>query len=123
MIPMKQLSLRGFDSELEKLIRQLARREGISLNRAVLLLARKGAGLENAAKSANVVGDSLDHLIGKWSAEEADELLESIKPLEKVDRSRWMASYGSGHKNPCRELFHQFPGHNQTTRPFPKMVK
>ena len=86
---MKQLSLRGFDSELEKLIRQLARREGISLNRAVLLLARKGAGLENAGKSANVVGDSLDHLIGKWSAEEADKLLKSIKPLEKIDRSLW----------------------------------
>jgi hypothetical protein len=86
---MKQLSLRGFDSELEKRIRELARKEGISLNRATLLLARKGAGLENNGKSANVVGDSLDHLIGKWSAEEGEELLESIKPLEKIDRSLW----------------------------------
>jgi len=86
---MKQLSLRGFDADLEKLIRQVARREGISLNRAVLLLARKGAGLESTGKSANVVGDSLDHLIGKWSAEEGDELLQSIKPLEEIDRSLW----------------------------------
>jgi len=86
---MKQLSLRGFDDELEKRIRETARREGISLNRAALLLLRKGAGMEKSGKPATVVGDSLDHLIGQWSSEEARGVLESIRPLEQIDRSFW----------------------------------
>lgn len=86
---MKQLSLRGFDPELEKRIREIAQREGISLNRATLRLARKGAGLEEGAKSTGVVGGSLDHLIGKWSDEESEKFLKSIGPLEQTDRAIW----------------------------------
>jgi hypothetical protein len=86
---MKQLSLRGFDPELEKQIRETARRQGISLNRATICLLRKGAGLTESGKTANVVGDSLDHLIGQWSEDESKAFLESIAPLEKIDRSFW----------------------------------
>ncbi len=87
---MKQLSLRGFDPELEKSIRDLAREEGISLNRAAIRLLRKGAGLDpKSKKSSDVIGRSLDHLIGKWSAAEAQEFLRSIEPLEQIDRSFW----------------------------------
>ena len=85
---MKQLSLRGFDPQLEKRIREIARKEGISLNRATIRLAQKGAGLQEGGKS-NIVGDSLDHLIGKWSAEESKRFLKKIKPLEQIDRTFW----------------------------------
>lgn len=86
---MRQLSLRGFDPELEKRIRDIARKEGISLNRATLRLLQRGAGLEKGGKSADVVGDSLDHLIGKWSARESKAFLKGIGPLEQIDRSFW----------------------------------
>lgn len=86
---MKQLSLRGFDPELEARIRELAEKEGISLNRATMRLLRFGAGLEDNGKRGTTVGDSLDHLIGKWSAEEEKEFLRSIEPLEQIDRSFW----------------------------------
>lgn len=86
---MKQLSLRGFDPELERRIRELARKERISLNRATLRLLRKGAGLEKTSKPSEVVGDSLDHLIGKWSADESREFLKSIRSLEQIDRFFW----------------------------------
>jgi hypothetical protein len=86
---MKQLSLRGFDPDLEKRIRELAREEGLSLNRAILRLLRKGAGLEDTRRSKAVVGDSLDYLIGKWSAREEKEFLKGIEPLEQIDRSFW----------------------------------
>ncbi len=86
---MKQLSLRGFDPELEKRIREIARKEKISLNRATLRLVRKGAGLEENGKSTGVVGSSLDHLIGKWSDEESEKFLKSIEPLEQIDRTFW----------------------------------
>jgi hypothetical protein len=85
----KQLSLRGFDPDLEKRIRELARKEGISLNQASLRLLRKGAGLERTGAAGHTVGDSLDHLIGTWSSEESNEFLESIEPVEQIDPSFW----------------------------------
>jgi hypothetical protein len=85
---MKQLSLRGFDSELEKALCETARSQGISLNRAAISLMRKGAGIaEN--KKTDCVGESLDHLIGRWSKEEADAFLESIQSTEEIDRAFW----------------------------------
>ena len=62
-IGMNQLTIRGFDDELASRIRQLATREGISLNRAVLRLLRRGAGLGDHKDAGDTVGSSLDHLI------------------------------------------------------------
>jgi plasmid stability protein len=76
---MKQLTVRGFDDELERRIKALAHSRGISLNRAALLLLRRGAGLTESHPSSQVVGDSLDEFIGAWSEDEERELLESIK--------------------------------------------
>ena len=50
---MKQLTLRGFDKELERRLTQLAERENLSLNKTVLLLLRKVTGLEATAVRAN----------------------------------------------------------------------
>jgi len=86
---MKQLSLRGFDPELEKRIREIAKKEGLSLNRATLRLLRNGAGLDDTGRAESIVGNSLDRLIGKWSSKEEKEFLRSIEPLEQIDRSFW----------------------------------
>ncbi len=86
---MKQLTIRGFDPELERLVRELADREGISLNQAVLRLLRKGAGLERPKGAENVVGSSLDDLIGTWSDEEAQEVMDAVQDFETIDESLW----------------------------------
>ena len=85
---MKQLSLRGFDSALEKVLCETARSQGISLNRAAISLMRKGAGIaEN--KKADCVGESLDHLIGRWSEEGVKAFLKGIQSTEQIDRTFW----------------------------------
>lgn len=86
---MKQLTIRGFDEELAHRIERLARLEGISLNQAVLRLLRKGAGLGEKKEGADVVGSSLDHLIGTWSAEEADAIEKAVADFEELDESMW----------------------------------
>jgi hypothetical protein len=86
---MKQLSLRGFDPEVEKKIRETARKEGISLNRAVIRLLRKGAGLEQGSKRLDVVGDSLDHLIGRWSEAKSKQFLKTMESLRQIDGAFW----------------------------------
>jgi hypothetical protein len=85
---MKQLTIRGFDPELERRIRELARSEGISLNQAVLRLLRQGSGIGTRRKS-DAIGKALDDLAGTWTAEQEKEFLEAIKPLEGIDEELW----------------------------------
>jgi hypothetical protein len=85
----KQLTVRGFDKELARRLRDVARTKGVSLNQAALILLREGAGLETPRGRAHIVGDSLDDLIGSWSAAEEAEFLRAINGLEEVDPSLW----------------------------------
>lgn len=84
--PFKQLSLRGLDPDLEKQIRELARSNQLSLNKATLMILRRGAGLQESRHPASVVGESLDHLIGSWTANEERQFNKAIKVFERVDR-------------------------------------
>lgn len=84
---MNQLTLRGFDDELEDYIRRLARREGISLNRAVMRLVRRGANLDDP--DADVVGTSLDHLMGTWTVDEADAIDRALRDFSRIDEAMW----------------------------------
>ena len=86
---MQQLTVRGFDEELSAAIQGLARREGISLNQAVLRLLRKGAGLGDDGAGRTKVGSSLDHLIGSWTKEQADELDEALQEFNTIDEELW----------------------------------
>ena len=86
---MKQLTVRGFDDELAETIRRIAERDGTSLNKAALKLLRKGAGLAEDGNRADAVGSSLDHLIGSWSRDEADQFDASLQEFEKIDESIW----------------------------------
>ena len=86
---MRQLTIRGFDEPLADRIRQLANREGISLNRAVLRLLRRGANLGERNDEPEVVGDSLDHLIGTWSAQEAAEVDRALEDFSRIDGDMW----------------------------------
>lgn len=89
---MRQLTIRGFDEELERQLRSLARERGLSLNRAALLLLRRGAGLDRegaAAHPAQAVGSALDRFVGSWSKEQESELLEALEPLEQIDPELW----------------------------------
>ena len=88
-ISMDQLTLRGFDDELRRVLKTLAQREGISLNQAALRLLRRGAGLADGKRRQDVVGDSLDHLIGAWSDAEAHRFAERVRELDVVDKSLW----------------------------------
>lgn len=86
---MDQLSLRGFDKVLERELRDLARRERVSLNKAALLLMRRGARLSDSGESATAVGDALDHFMGRWTEAEEKRVLASIAACEAVDETLW----------------------------------
>ena len=78
----RQLTVRGIDPELDERISRLAQREGVSLNQAVLRLLRRGADLADEQGSIDTVGSSLDHFIGSWTCEQADEMDRALKDFE-----------------------------------------
>ena len=86
---MRQLTIRGFDAALAERVRQLARSERLSLNRAAVRLLRKGAGLSTRGDRPDVIGDSLDHLAGTWSARDERELLTAVETMAAIDPSLW----------------------------------
>ncbi len=86
---MKQLTIRGFDEPLERRLREMAREQGISLNRAALKLMRQGAGVSERRGSTGKVGSALDTFIGVWSDEDEAELMKALEPLEQIDPELW----------------------------------
>jgi hypothetical protein len=86
---MTQLTVRGIDERLEREIRQLASRERISLNRAALLLLRRGAGLGEEAEDPLAIGTRLDDFIGSWSQDEADAVEAATRTFEEIDPGLW----------------------------------
>lgn len=83
-----QLTIR-YDEALAREIEDLARRKGISRNRAVVRLLRKAARLEEPAEARDAIGDSLDWFIGSWTDEQAQQLEEAIADFEMVDEELW----------------------------------
>lgn len=88
MSQLAQLTLRGLDERVRREIRELARREKISLNKAAIRLLEKGAGV-GSSEDGDRVGHSLDHLIGTWSARDAESFLGSIQSCEQIDVDLW----------------------------------
>ena len=87
--PIRQLTLRGFDKELDRRLREAARAQRCSLNQAALAFLRRGAGLGKPSERVNVIGHSLDHFMGTWTEKEAREFQKSIEDCERIDPEDW----------------------------------
>ena len=49
----------------------------------------EGAGLMDDPGRADTIGSSLDHLIGIWTAGEADEMDSALEEFETMDEAIW----------------------------------
>ena len=86
---MHQLTVRGFDLELEHRLQETARRRGVSLNKAALWLMRRGAGLDEPRTDDAVIGNALDEFSGTMTVEEARLVLEAVEDFERIDEEIW----------------------------------
>ena len=82
-----QLTIR-YDDQLSQEIEELARREGISRNQAVVRLLRKAADIEGP-EPEHAIGDSLDWFIGSWREEQARELEAATADFDQTDEHLW----------------------------------
>lgn len=82
---MTQLTLRGFEPELEKRLCELADRDRLSLNKAALKLMRRGAGLEASAAGQQPIGDQLKRFSGRMPAADAQTIDQAIQEARDTD--------------------------------------
>jgi hypothetical protein len=78
-----QYTIRGIPPRLNKKIREIAAREGKSLNETVLEVMRTGAGLSETP----VRYTDLDELAGTWVDD--PEFDRALEEMDKIDPELW----------------------------------
>ena len=84
---MKVITLRGIDDDLSLALKKAAKREGISVNKKILILLQEALGLKK--KNRQLVHHDLDHLAGTWSPEDANDFNENTKSFNQIDQDLW----------------------------------
>jgi plasmid stability protein len=78
-----QYTIRAVPEDVDRALRQRARRQNRSLNHVALEALRRGVGLDSGERVYN----DLDHLIGTWV--EDPEFDRAIKEQDRVDPDPW----------------------------------
>ena len=85
---MRAITLRNLPPELARRIEREATASGLSLNRTVIRLLEKGAGIQTGKQEATVHRD-LDHLAGSWTEEQAAEFDRALTEQRRIDPELW----------------------------------
>jgi len=85
---MKVLSIRGVDEQLSGILKQQAKASRKSVNQFVLEILRRHVGLEKDKRFTREY-DDLDGILGKWSAEEFEQIQGKIDSERKIDKELW----------------------------------
>ena len=81
--PNKQYTIRGVPAEVDRKLRERAKKEGKSLNEVALEVLKEAAGMENGKK----IYTDLDFLIGTW---EHEPVFDEVRAdHERIDEELW----------------------------------
>ena len=83
-----QLTIRGLPPEVEEAVRNEAKKERISLNKAVIRLLERALGKPGPHQPVSINHD-LDRFCGVWTEEEASELEDRFRTIRNIDEELW----------------------------------
>ena len=86
---LKPITLRGISNEIEKMIRKEAKNKRLSLNKTLIALLEKGAGIKEVNREKVALYHDLDHLCGVWSKEEAQTFEKNLAFQRKIEEALW----------------------------------
>ena len=84
---MNAITVRNLPPEVAKAVQEKARKEKLSLNKAVVRLLEEATGVEKGKKK--VVYHDLDRFFGTWTKEEADAFDEAMREHRQIDPEMW----------------------------------
>jgi uncharacterized protein (DUF1778 family) len=85
---MKNMTLRGLETQLADSLQRAAKEEGKSINQFVLDTLKKQLGLEKE-KRFTAVHHDMDHLFGRWSEREFKQIQTKIDAESQIDEELW----------------------------------
>ncbi len=83
---MKSITIHGLDNATDNLIREKAKKDGLSLNKTMKKLLRKALGLNENGKDHR---DDFVEFLGKWSNSDVIEFQKQTKDLSEVNIGDW----------------------------------
>ncbi len=84
---MGAITVRNLPPKVARAIREKARKERLSLNKAVVKLLEQATGEGHGSKKA--VHHDLDRFFGTWTKEEADAFDEALREQRQVEPEMW----------------------------------
>jgi hypothetical protein len=84
--PVNAITIRNLPRAVVKAIKDKARREKLSLNRAIVALLEEVTGSQPGTKTLH---HELDHLAGRWSDEEYAQFMEALREQRRIDPEMW----------------------------------
>ena len=83
---MNAITVRNLPPAVAKAVKEKARREKLSLNRAIARLLEEATGEK---PSKRVIHHDLDHLAGTWSEEEYQQFMAALREQRQIDPGMW----------------------------------
>ena len=84
---MNAITVRNLPPAVAKAVKEKARREKLSLNKAIVRLIEETTGAEKGKKK--IVHHDLDHLAGTWSEAEYQEFMAALREQREIDPEMW----------------------------------
>ncbi len=84
---MTTMTIRGLDDLTINALKEKAKKEGSSVNAALVKLLQEALGIKK--KKRTVVYNDLDHLAGTWSDKDHNEFLQATADFAKIDENVW----------------------------------
>jgi len=80
------ITVRNLPPAVARAVRGKARKEKLSLNKAVVKLLEEATGTKARRQ---VIHHDLDHLAGTWSQEEYEQFMEALREQRQIDPQMW----------------------------------
>ena len=84
---MKSITIHGLDEHLDRTIRNLAAREGLSINKTIKKVLRRALGLDDQSKTMR--REQFADLFGTWTKQDIEEFQANTADFSNVDLSEW----------------------------------
>lgn len=83
---MKSITIHDLDDPLNKLIRERAQQEGLSINKTIKKILADALGFNKTKQSKT---DEFNDLCGVWSVADHEEFTHKTADFERIDASDW----------------------------------
>ena len=83
---MTSITIHGLEDPLDSLIRERARQQGISLNKAIKQLLAESLGISHDSPSSR---NDFTDLCGIWSSEDLEEFTHNTQEFSVTDPKDW----------------------------------